>query len=378
MQWIEKRLFAAVAVLGLSAVCTGVGVAVATAQEAKTPDLSDLRDAVKAASKRGENVMEIAKALDALEKAVAKGWTFPKPGATVPASPELVALRDAVEAAGRKGENVEGIMTELEALEKAMTGNVLTRPKPAPPVDPVRPEFPRPDFPIRPIRPQPFPVQPFPVQPFPVRPGVNAADIQKAQDLMRKALEMRLKDPNDPEALKLMKEAQEMLLKAVAGAGLGGIAPPDFEFPNIPVQPVQRPRLGIRMERLTPVVMEQLGLEAGVGVAIAEVVEGTVAEKAGFKTHDIIVEFAGKPVSSEPGDLSQRVNDVRPGQKVNAVVLRKGKKVEIKDIELPAVEQLQPRIERQPLPGKRPAVQPKPALREQLDENQPKRRAIEK
>ncbi|MFO0824484.1 MAG: PDZ domain-containing protein [Gemmataceae bacterium] len=379
MDRIGKRFFAAVAVLGFAAVFTGVGITLASAQETKTPDLSDLRDAVKAADKRGANVIEISKALDALEQAVAKGWNYPKPGATVPAPAELVALRDAVEAAARKGEAVEAIAMELEAVEKAMTGQVLTRPKPAPPVDPpVRPEFP-----IRPVR--PFP-QPFPVRPV-VRPGVNPADIQKAQDLMRKAVELRLKNPDDPEAQKLLDEARELMLKAIAG---GGIGMPDIEFP---APAVNRPRLGIRMERLTPVVMEQLGLEAGVGIAVAEVVEGSVAEKVGFKAHDIVIEFAGKPVGNEPGDLSQRVNEVRAGQKVTAVVLRKGKKVEIKDIELPAVApQIQPRIDlqplidpklfEQPLRPERPRVpdlrrnngQPEPAL---PDEIQPKRRQIE-
>jgi C-terminal processing protease CtpA/Prc len=215
---------------------------------------------------------------------------------------------------------------------------------------------------------------------------VNPADIQKAQDLMRKALEMRLKNPDDPEALKLLDEARELMLKAIAGGGLGGIGMPDIEFP---APAANRPRLGIRMERLTPVVMEQLGLEAGVGIAVAEVIEGSVAEKVGFKAHDIVIEFAGKPVGNEPGDLSQRVNEVRAGQKVTAVVLRKGKKVELKDIELPAaVPQALPRMDRlerpqlTPEPGRKikpsfPEGGLQPALPDLPDNIQPKRRVIE-
>jgi hypothetical protein len=107
----------------------------ATADEPKGPDLSDLRDAVKAASKRGENVSEIAKALNALEKFVARGWAGPKSG-TISAPPELTALRDAVETALKKGENVEAISKELQAVEKAMTGQAFVRPDPQPPVDP--------------------------------------------------------------------------------------------------------------------------------------------------------------------------------------------------------------------------------------------------
>jgi len=90
---------------------------------------------VKAASKRGENVTEISKALTALEKFVARGWTGPKSG-TISAPPELTALREAVETAFKKGENVEAISKELQAVEKAMTGQAFVRPEAQPPVDP--------------------------------------------------------------------------------------------------------------------------------------------------------------------------------------------------------------------------------------------------
>src|SRR5262245_57036124 len=74
----------------------------AVAADPKTVDLSALREAVTTASKRGENVDEVKKALDAFEKVLPSI----KPN-TVP--PELQALRDAVDAAARKGENVEEI-----------------------------------------------------------------------------------------------------------------------------------------------------------------------------------------------------------------------------------------------------------------------------
>ncbi len=122
-----KWFLAAFASLGLAGF--------APADEPKAPDLSDLRDAVKAAAKRGNNLREVHSALDVLEKSLAKGWSAPN-GGTVSAPPELTALRDAVEAAGRKGENVEDIRKELDAIEKAMTGRTFTPPKPAPPPEP--------------------------------------------------------------------------------------------------------------------------------------------------------------------------------------------------------------------------------------------------
>src|SRR5690606_27867339 len=55
----------------------------------------------------------------------------------------------------------------------------------------------------------------------------------------------------------------------------------------------------------------------------------------GFKPNDIVLTFAGKPVTDTPADFTQQVNAVKPGEKVDAVVVRKGKKVELKGIELP-------------------------------------------
>ena len=95
----------------------------------------------------------------------------------------------------------------------------------------------------------------------------------------------------------------------------------------------ERFRFGIRMEKMSPVAAEQLGLEAGRGIAVTDVIADSAAEKAGIKPHDIILEFAGKPVADSPEEFNKLVTEVKAGEKVNAVVLRKGKKVEIKGIQ---------------------------------------------
>ena len=125
MVGIATRFIAVITSLGLAA----LGVTFSTAGEVAVPDLSDLRDAVKTADKRGDNVSGVTKALDALEKSVAKGWAFPAPGRNVLAPAELTAVREAVETAKSKGENVEAIRKELDSVEKAMTGQVLARPQ---------------------------------------------------------------------------------------------------------------------------------------------------------------------------------------------------------------------------------------------------------
>ena len=112
-----------------------------------------------------------------------------------------------------------------------------------------------------------------------------------------------------------------------------------------------RPRLGITMERVPAVAAEQLGLDPNTGVVVASILPGSVAEKAGLKANDIVVEFAGKPVGGDTGDLARLVREVKAGAKVDLVVLRKGKKIDLKGIELPEAGKAPPAPEPAPLPG---------------------------
>ena len=89
------------------------------------------------------------------------------------------------------------------------------------------------------------------------------------------------------------------------------------------------------MDRVPAVAAEQLGLEPNTGIAVSLVLADSPAEKAGLKVHDIILEFAGKPVTDNTEDFARRVSEVKAGAKVDLVLLRKGKKVEVKGVELP-------------------------------------------
>ncbi|AWM40752.1 Serine protease Do-like HtrB [Gemmata obscuriglobus] len=313
-----------------------------TAQEpppanAQPADLTPLREAVAAAAKRGENVDEVRKALAALEKALPGA----KPGA---APPELQALRDAVEAAARKGENVEAVQKELAAVETAVTGRALAPTKPVPP--PARPNL------------------PVPAEFDPVLPGrVDPEAFQRANELRIKALELLLKNPNDPEAQKLTAEAQKLMLKSLRPNlndfnGPGGLMFPEVDpFPNLNRVP-ERARFGIRFEKLSPLVADQLGLDPDVGVAVAGVVPGSPAERAGLKVHDIVLQFAGKPASANTDEFIRQVSVAKAGEKLDVVVLRKGKKVEIKGVVLPAADG--PAVAPAPLPDLAPRVKPLP------------------
>lgn len=123
----------AVAVIGFFG-----GTATALAQPNAKPDLAELRDAIAAADKRGENVSTIREKFVAFEKALAKGFAAGTPGSPVPTQAELAELSDAVEMAAKKGENVGAIAKELGLIERAIVGREFERPKPPAP-EPMRP-----------------------------------------------------------------------------------------------------------------------------------------------------------------------------------------------------------------------------------------------
>ncbi len=317
------------------------------ADDAKPVDLSALREAVDTAGKRGENVDEIRKALDAFEKA--------KPtvrAARVPA--ELQTLRDAVDAAAKKGENVEAIAKELVAVEMAVAGRTLAKPRPE-----VRPDVP------------PNPLVPFPVVPFPAKPGarIDVEAFQKAMDLRVKALELLKANPRDPEALKLSAEADRLMMKALMPGAGANVMPLFPEFPDVGRVP-ERARFGIRLEKVNPITAEQLGIDANVGIAVTAVVPGSVAERAGLKVHDIILEFAGKAVSDDTEDFIRQVNAAKSGEKIDLVVVRKGKKLDVKGVVLPDVGAA-PRPVPRPARPALPPVLPLPGLLPELPNGQP-------
>jgi serine protease Do len=88
---------------------------------------------------------------------------------------------------------------------------------------------------------------------------------------------------------------------------------------------VDRGYLGIFYEQLTPESAEAFGLnEDTKGIAIAEVIEDSAADKAGLKRYDVIVELDGEPVENG-NEFLNRVSMLKPGTKVKIGIIRDGK-----------------------------------------------------
>jgi serine protease Do len=88
---------------------------------------------------------------------------------------------------------------------------------------------------------------------------------------------------------------------------------------------VVRGYMGVTLQKLTPELAENFGLEDSKGAIITKVMEDSPAEEAGIEFEDIVIEFQGKQVEDSK-DLMKRVAMLTPGTKVELVVWRDGKK----------------------------------------------------
>lgn len=91
---------------------------------------------------------------------------------------------------------------------------------------------------------------------------------------------------------------------------------------------VSRGWLGVTLNEVTPAVANYFSLPELKGVLITDIVEGGPAAKAGMKQYDIILQWNGAALEGNE-ELLQKVQSAGPGKKVQVVVWRDQKKVEL-------------------------------------------------
>ncbi|HSW12338.1 MAG TPA: DegQ family serine endoprotease [Solimonas sp.] len=91
---------------------------------------------------------------------------------------------------------------------------------------------------------------------------------------------------------------------------------------------IQRGRIGINGQDLTPDLAKAFGLSNTRGAVITRVLPKSPADKAGLKSEDVILEANGRPVDNF-AQLRNRVGLLRIGEKVNLKILRDGKPKDI-------------------------------------------------
>lgn len=86
---------------------------------------------------------------------------------------------------------------------------------------------------------------------------------------------------------------------------------------------VQRGRLGVMIQDLTPDLAEALGVEAETGAIVSAVEPDTPADDAGLAAGDVIVAVNGETVEGS-ADLRQKIGLRRPGDEVEIAYFRDG------------------------------------------------------
>jgi serine protease Do len=87
---------------------------------------------------------------------------------------------------------------------------------------------------------------------------------------------------------------------------------------------VVRGFLGVNIQDVTPALAKEFGIKNSEGALVAEVTQGSPAEKAGVKAGDVVLEFNGKKVR-DSRNLKLTVAQTAPGEKVPVKVVRDGK-----------------------------------------------------
>ena len=94
--------------------------------------------------------------------------------------------------------------------------------------------------------------------------------------------------------------------------------------------------MGTSLVELKPRIAKQFGLEPNLGVLVYQIIEGSVADRAGFKQLDVILEFAGERVRS-PNSL-QEVIERKPIGSMQEVKVLRGSEEMILQVELATVD----------------------------------------
>ena len=91
---------------------------------------------------------------------------------------------------------------------------------------------------------------------------------------------------------------------------------------------IQRGRIGVQIQDLTPDLAEALGTSHRRGAVVAQVLPGTPAEGAGIQAGDVIVEMNGEQVVGS-SDLRNKVGLLRVGDAVHLTIERDGEPLTI-------------------------------------------------
>lgn len=183
--------------------------------------------------------------------------------------------------------------------------------------------------------------------------GIEQMKAQMAE--MKKVYEKQLEAfNNDAKATEAVKESMKKYEESMAALMKQFHSFPDkgqFQWQGVPkvagngdapkgvtwiakTAGVDKGRLGVTIEAVPAIIVEQLDLPKGQGVILTAVIDGTPAAKAGLKANDIVLQVAGKAVTVE--ELPKVVGGLKNDETFEVTIVRKGKKETVKGVTIPA------------------------------------------
>lgn len=91
---------------------------------------------------------------------------------------------------------------------------------------------------------------------------------------------------------------------------------------------VKRGWLGVKIQPVTEVISQALGIEKGGGILVSDVFEGSPADQSGVKIGDIIIEYNGQKIDT-PSRLPLLVSQTKAGSKATLVLIRDNEEISL-------------------------------------------------
>ena len=123
-----------------------------------------------------------------------------------------------------------------------------------------------------------------------------------------------------------MASAQARRSSLVLLTLLGGLAAPPAlaADPPLPLPPLERGRIGVQVQSLTPELREHFAAPTDRGLLVARVLPDRPASRAGVRVGDVLLDANGEPLRVT-ADLLRIVAGVEEGERLSVRLVRAGK-----------------------------------------------------
>jgi len=112
--------------------------------------------------------------------------------------------------------------------------------------------------------------------------------------------------------MKVLRDKKEVTLNVAVG---------ELKDEEVVASAPEKGEMGLTVQRLTPQIAESLGLEKADGIVVSAVEPGSVADEAGIRRGDVIVEIDRKPIRNLD-EYKKSIATVRKGKGVLFLVRR--------------------------------------------------------